>query len=99
MVYVSCGGTLDKYDDKRDAAHFFSVCFSYCDPRSSEAGRYADIISQVNCGVQFASDGEPTYEIRFIPTNEEVEVLSEAYHIHVSEMLRMKEERERKENK
>lgn len=99
MVYVSCRGTLDKYEDAREAAHFFSVCYSYCDPRSSEASRYAEIMAQVNDGLQFASDGIPTFELKFIPTNEEVEVLSEAYNIHVSEMLRMKEEIERKENK
>lgn len=47
MIKITCYGQTKEYKTKQEAMEFFIDCFRSCDPASSEAGRYMNIIQAI----------------------------------------------------
>lgn len=58
MIKVICYGKEYEYKNKQEALVFFLDCYKSCDPASSEAARYATIISKLISNEQPITDEE-----------------------------------------
>jgi hypothetical protein len=56
MIKVTCYGKTDTFKSKKQAIAYFMEGVSFCDPNSSECGRYMYIISELLAGAKEVSD-------------------------------------------
>ena len=56
MITVECYGQISVFKSKKDAVNYFEEGIACCDSQSSEAGRYAYIIDQLEQGNKIVSD-------------------------------------------
>lgn len=68
VVYVACYNWLEVWSSRTDAINFYAEGAAFCD--GSEAARYANIVSELSLGSEFATDGtdELVHSVRWRTT-------------------------------
>lgn len=104
MIYVSCGGHIEKYKNIEEVIKFYKECAGWCE--GSERSRYMSIIIDALdlSGKKTAciTDGIRTFGIDFDPSTlspSEIRAIMKGFGLTKSEIDRFKKDYEERRNK